>query len=134
MKQSDIKKLFKNDEALFFIAMAMFSKEKNTVLPELIFTLDQSDIFKLITIFGGETIYIPKPKELTFYLNCAIASYYYISQEYRWCKIQELMKLSTRDLNKIREKVKSWTKSCNKNELEILKKLKNSLGDIQAQL
>ena len=94
--------------------------EKN-VLPELIYTLKRPEILKLVSVFGGESIYIPSPEELKFFVNCSLAAYYSKCKNKRWDTIQKILKIEDEELQEIKTKVRNWEKTCSKDEMQILK-------------
>lgn len=124
MRKNKIKSIFQTNNSLIYLAMSMMSSEKDTILPELLYTISRDDLLKLLTVFGGEYIYIPKPEEFKFYMNCAMAGYYYKCQKRQWDRIQSLLELSDDELDKVRTKVKDWIKSCSKEEIKILEAIK----------
>lgn len=121
MLYRDLKKVFTSNNVLIYIAMSMLSKDKKNVLPELMYTFDRKDLLKIITVFGGEKIYIPTPTEFKFYMDSAMAFYYFTCKNLRWPYIQKYLELTDKELKKVREQVLAWSKTCSKEEKEMLR-------------
>lgn len=128
--KKDIRDIFDNSNTLIYLAMSIMNRDTKNIVPELLYTVSREDLLKLITVFGGEKIYIPQPSELKFYMNCAIAAYYYKCQNKKWSWIQVTMELTTIEMNKVKEKVKAWIKACPKDELKILETV-NTKGKLK---
>ena len=110
--------------------MSILSREKDTIIPELLYTLDRDHLKNFITVFGGKTLYIPTPTEFYFSMNCALAAYYFKCQDQRWGWIKKTLNLSDKELFEIKEKVLDWSKTAPKEEVNILRELKELNGEI----
>ena len=130
MRNSNIKNIFRNSNTLIYVALSMLSLEKDSVIPELLYTINREDLLKLVSLFGGEKLYIPEAKEFTFAMRCAVAGYYYKCQNQRWQWIQKNMELSDKELELIREKVLYWTKNASKEEINVLIDFKEPTGKV----
>lgn len=128
MRNTDIKNIFRNSNTLIYVAMSILGRERNSVIPELLYTIDRDHLLKLVTIFGGEKIYIPTPEEFKFSMDCAMAAYYFKSQGQRWYWIQNAMKLTDEELEAVKEKVLDWAKNASREELNILVDFKEPTG------
>lgn len=130
MRKTDIQNIFRNSNTLVYVAMSILSKEKSNVIPELLYTLKRDDLLKLITLFGGETLYIPDPTEFKFYIDCAIAAYYFKSQDQRWPWIKTQLELNDKELSLVKSKVLDWSKSCSREEIKALIDFKEDRGSL----
>lgn len=123
---------FRNPNVLLYIAMSILgsSNKKKVVVPELLYTLKKEDILKLITVLGGENLYIPTATEFKFFMECAIAGYYRKCQEQPWAWIEKTMDINGDKLAKIKKEVEKWLRSCSNDELKVLNSLKEQKGDL----
>ena len=124
MRYRELKNVFTSNNVLIYIAMSMLSKDKGNVLPELMYALDRKDLMKLITVFGGEKIYVPTPEEFNTYMTSAMAFYYFRCRDVRWPLIKKYLDLDDKQLKKVKKQVLEWSKACSKEEKELLKNLK----------
>lgn len=123
MKYRELRQVFTSNNILIYIAMSMLSKDKTNVLPELMYTFDRKDLLKIITVFGGEKIYIPTPTEFKFYMDSAMAFYYFTCKNFRWPTIQKYLELDDKETKKVRKQVLEWSKTCSKEEKEMLQNI-----------
>jgi hypothetical protein len=128
MKKYEIKNLFRTNTSLLYIAMSMIGKEKKNCLPELFYTMSHEDVYKIVTLLGGREIYIPNPEEFRFFLTCSMAVYYLRCQKQGWREIKRFLDLDEKEYKKVRKKVDSWLENSTKEELEMLKKLREPAG------
>lgn len=124
MKPNEFADLFKNSESILFIAMSVLSRDKDSIIPELLYTIKQEEMLKFITVFGGKNIYIPDAGEFKTALDSAMAAYLYKIQKKKWHQIVKILDWSDEDLTKIRPKVKAWLGSMSKDEYGMLNMIK----------
>lgn len=129
----ELDSVFEETESIMLLAMNMLSKDHSSVIPEMMYTLDSKTLFKFVTLFGGKTIYIPKPEELTFYMNCVLCAYFYKVQKASWPNIQKALKVEDdEEMTKIRRYVKSYLGTLTKHEYGLLNSM-NKNGKVMGK-
>ena len=98
----------------------MLASQKESVIPELLYTLDKEGITRLCSVYGGETIYIPTVEELGICLKSAICSYYILIQKRKWPWVIKKLGIEKSDLQMYKSYHQSWIESLPKHELKVL--------------
>lgn len=127
MKTKEFNSLFNNSDGLIYLALEMLSKNEKNIIPELLCILSREDLLKFISVYGGETIYIPKPEELRSSLRKSIACYHRLFQNKDWKTIKKAMEMSDKELRETRQYFKKWKDTCSEEDLQLLKKSQKSL-------
>ena len=124
---SDIKKLeilFNKPDTLLYVALSTLALDKNSIIPEMLYTLTEESITRLLSIYGGETIYIPTIEEFRKYLKSSICSYYNIVQKKSWKWIFEELQIPKEDQNWYKTKHYKWVEKAPSKEIAVLRGLK----------
>lgn len=102
----------KDTSDLYYLSLMVISSRlgDKSLLPELIFLLNEDSLNKLIYYFGGETIRVPTVSELRDYLYGILIYYYFDIEGLNWYSAINKMGLEysgqlSRKLSKLRKQV-----------------------------
>lgn len=102
----------KDTSDLYYLSLMIISSKlgSDSLLPELVFLLNEDSLNKLLYYFGGQTITIPTVSEFRDYLYGILIYYYYDIEGLSWRKSIDKMGLEysgqlSRKLNKLRRQV-----------------------------
>jgi len=89
----DLLSSIRDSSELYYLSLLILSSQigSKSVLPELLFLLDERSVNKLLFYYGGEEIRIPTISEFRDQLYGILIYYYYDIQGNSWKKSIELM-------------------------------------------
>lgn len=104
--------MIKDTNDLYYLSLMILSSKigKGSILPELVFLLNEEYLNKLLYYYGGQTITIPSLSDFRDYLYGILIYYYCDIKGHSWKKSIELMGLEysgdlSRKLTKLRREV-----------------------------
>ena len=108
------------DVDILYVALSVLSyRSPNSVIPEVLLFLTSEQVMTFLQVFGGKTIKVPTPKELSKSLQIAIAAHMRLHKKYTWPKIEEELGIDGRRSRAYKAKIDKWLEHIEREGIEI---------------
>ena len=93
----------------FFVSMSMlYLRDKTNVIPEIMQVITPNQMMQLVQLYGGKTLQLPSPRELSITLKASLFIYYTDFLHNEEADVIESLDLRAEELTAVRRVRDEW--------------------------